>query len=291
MENDDVELKRRLKRREDMFLRRLFGMLAKMAKADGKVDAWEAHAAEKAFVRFPRAAARRRFCIRVFNEAKDSRISLARMAWDFANKWACAEDCLAAYEILWDIACATSVLKPVHKANLASLCRYLNLPESYFGIYCRKRQGTFREWTAQDEARVQEEERKKAEARRKIAEDWCREESRRQSEREARERARQQDYQSRMWNWFRRHFNDAPYDRTCAPPRRVSPLKAEYDLIGCSPDASNEDVRIAYHSAAKKCHPDLLRAQGQTEVQMAMATAKMARINEAWEKVRKERGI
>ena len=33
------DIKKRLKQREDMFLRRLFGMLAKMAKADGKVDA------------------------------------------------------------------------------------------------------------------------------------------------------------------------------------------------------------------------------------------------------------
>ena len=35
MEGDDI--KKRLKQREDMFLRRLFGMLAKMAKADGVV--------------------------------------------------------------------------------------------------------------------------------------------------------------------------------------------------------------------------------------------------------------
>ena len=34
-------IKKRLRQREDMFLRRLMGMLAKMAKADGKVDAWE----------------------------------------------------------------------------------------------------------------------------------------------------------------------------------------------------------------------------------------------------------
>ena len=57
---DTDEIKRRIKHREDMFLRRLFGMLAKMAKADQKVDAWEVHAAEKAFEKFPRAAARRR---------------------------------------------------------------------------------------------------------------------------------------------------------------------------------------------------------------------------------------
>ena len=94
------DIKKRLRQREDMFLRRLFGMLAKMAKADGKVDAWETHAAEGAFARFPRAAARRKFCVRVFNESKRSRISLYRQAWEFSNKYASAADCLAVYELL-----------------------------------------------------------------------------------------------------------------------------------------------------------------------------------------------
>ena len=40
MDYSGSDIKKRLKQREDMFLRRLFGMLAKMAKADGKVDAW-----------------------------------------------------------------------------------------------------------------------------------------------------------------------------------------------------------------------------------------------------------
>ena len=85
---------KRVRHREDMFLRRLFGILAKMAKADGKVDAWETHAAEAAFAHWPRAAARRKFCVRLFNEAKDGRIPLYRLAWEFANKWATQEDCL-----------------------------------------------------------------------------------------------------------------------------------------------------------------------------------------------------
>ena len=37
MWNSGDDIKKRLTRREDMFLRRLFGMLAKMAKADGKM--------------------------------------------------------------------------------------------------------------------------------------------------------------------------------------------------------------------------------------------------------------
>ena len=156
------DIKKRVKQREDMFLRRLFGMLAKMAKADGKVDAWETHAAEGAFARFPRAAARRKFCVRVFNESKKSRISLYRQAWEFSNKWgASSSDCLAVYELLWDIACSTGFLKPVHKSNLSGICKYLNLPEAYFNIYFRKRSGTFREWSYSDQAAEEEAQRAK----------------------------------------------------------------------------------------------------------------------------------
>ena len=137
-------------------------MLAKMAKADGKVDAWETHAAEGAFARFPRAAARRKFCVRVFNESKRSRISLYRQAWEFSNKWgASPADCLAVYELLWDIACSTGLLKTVHKDNLKGICKYLNLPEAYFNIYFRKRSGTFREWTYSDQKAQEETHRSK----------------------------------------------------------------------------------------------------------------------------------
>lgn len=55
-------------------------VLARMAKIDGKVDAWEAHAAEGAFARFPRATARRKFCVAVFNSAKNGRTPLRDLA-------------------------------------------------------------------------------------------------------------------------------------------------------------------------------------------------------------------
>ena len=40
MRSTNDAIKKRVKQREDMFLRRLFGILAKMAKADGEADAW-----------------------------------------------------------------------------------------------------------------------------------------------------------------------------------------------------------------------------------------------------------
>ena len=246
-------VKKRIKHREDMFLRRLFGMLAKMAKADQKVDAWEVHAAEKAFDKFPRAAARRKFCVRVFNEARNSSISFARMAWEFANKWATPQECLMVYELLWDIACARGVLKHTHKTYLEVICRFLNLPREYFSIFYRKRSGTFREWSQQDEAREREEVRRRESARR--AEANRRAEERRQ------------------------------------PPRKVSPLQAEYDLLGCPADATDEAARNAYRRAAKKYHPDILRAGGMPEAEVRKASAMMAKVNEAWEKIKKARGI
>ena len=263
---ESSDIKKRLKHREDMFLRRLFGMLAKMAKLDGRVDAWEVHAAEKALERFPRAAARRKFCIRAFNEAKDGQIPLAKLAWDFAHNWATSEDCLAVYGILWDIACAKGVLKPIHKDYLECLCRFLKLPESYFGIYYRRRQGQFREWTAQDERKTQEEKRSRD------------------------EQSRDSDYQKRMWEWFRRYSQEASCDNSYKTHHR-HPLQAEYDLLGCAPDSSDEIVKSAYRKTAKACHPDLLRARGLSESQIALATSKMAKINAAWEKIRKERGM
>lgn len=145
-----AEVKRRLRNRESMFLRRLFGILSKMANADRKVDRWEIHVAEKAFERFPRAMAKRKTCARYFNESRDGRIPLYEQAREFSDKWATPEDCLVVYELLWDIACATYYLRPVHKEILRGICRFLKLPSGYFEIYYRRRSGTFREWAEKD---------------------------------------------------------------------------------------------------------------------------------------------
>ena len=75
------------------------------------------------------------------------------------------------------------------------------------------------------------------------------------------------------------------------PPRKVSSLQAEYDLLGCPADATDDAARNAYRMAAKKYHPDILRAGGMPEAEVRKASAMMAKVNEAWEKIRKARGI
>jgi DnaJ like chaperone protein len=50
-------------------------------------------------------------------------------------------------------------------------------------------------------------------------------------------------------------------------------------------------LRRAYRAQAKKHHPDLLRAQGLPEEMITRATEQMARINNAWEEIKRARGI
>jgi len=64
-----------------------------------------------------------------------------------------------------------------------------------------------------------------------------------------------------------------------------------YDILGCDSSATNDELRRAYRAQAKKHHPDLLRAQGLPEEMIARATEQMARINNAWEEIKRARGI
>ena len=251
-------IKQRIKHREDMFLRRLFGILARMAKVDGKVDAWEAQAAEGAFARFPRAMARRKFCVSVFNSSKNGRTPLRRLAAEFEKDWATPEDCLAVYELLWDIACAKGVLKPSHKNALCELCVPLGLPPNYFTFFFRRRSASFRE--------IEEEESRHENGTRK---------------------SRKSTRQQRRTNQEKR----SEQRRQPPPPPPKTPLQEAYELLGCHSSDSNDVLRRAYLAAAKRHHPDMLRARGHSERQVREACEMMSRINSAWEVICEERKL
>lgn len=255
MKSDSIS--KRVRHREDMFLRRLFGILARMAKADGKVDAWEVNAAVGAFARFPRAAARRKFCVSVFNSSKNGRTPLRTIAAEFEKKWAAPEDCLAVYELLWDIACAKGVLRPSHKNALRDLCVPLGLPPNYFAIFYRRRSASFRE-VEDDEPRRKGGSRRnrKSSQEQKKSEQGARSEQRRQP-----------------------------------PPPPKTPLQEAYDLLGCRSSDPNDVLRRAYRAAAMRHHPDLMRARGCPERQVCEACEMMSRINAAWEVICAERKL
>ena len=70
-----------------------------------------------------------------------------------------------------------------------------------------------------------------------------------------------------------------------------SDLEKAYARLGCSPSDSDDAVKSAYRKAAKRYHPDRLRAEGLPEGMIAQATRSMAEINAAWDLVRKKRGL
>ncbi len=65
----------------------------------------------------------------------------------------------------------------------------------------------------------------------------------------------------------------------------------DYAVLECSPGASDDEIRSNYRRLVKDFHPDRLRSKGLPDELMAHASEKFRRIQEAWEKIRKERGI
>lgn len=66
-------------------------------------------------------------------------------------------------------------------------------------------------------------------------------------------------------------------------------VDAAYKVLEVSPEAANEEIRKAYRKMAVRFHPDKVLHLGE-EFQ-ADANEKFKKVNEAYEKIKKERGI
>jgi DnaJ like chaperone protein len=66
-------------------------------------------------------------------------------------------------------------------------------------------------------------------------------------------------------------------------------LEAAYKILELEPDASNDDIKKAYRKMAVAYHPDKVAYLGE-EFRKA-ANEKFQKLNEAYEKIKKERGI
>lgn len=70
-----------------------------------------------------------------------------------------------------------------------------------------------------------------------------------------------------------------------------SELEDAYNELGCKSTATDDELKNAYRSLAKKLHPDILRAEGMPESLLSCANERMARINRAWERIKMSRDI
>ena len=71
--------------------------------------------------------------------------------------------------------------------------------------------------------------------------------------------------------------------------REINASENAYKILGVDPSASDEEVKKAYREMAKKNHPDLVSSLGD-EVRQA-AEKKFQEINEAYELIKKQRGM
>jgi DnaJ like chaperone protein len=90
-------------------------------------------------------------------------------------------------------------------------------------------------------------------------------------------------------------FSTREFERICAehniPPVQSAPKIDPYTVLGVERKASIEEIKAAWRKLVRENHPDTLIAQGMPKEFIDMANGKMAAINDAWDRIRRERGI
>lgn len=71
----------------------------------------------------------------------------------------------------------------------------------------------------------------------------------------------------------------------------VAAKRNPYDVLGIQPSISNEELKSQYRRLIADNHPDKLMARGVPKEFIAIATEKVATINEAYGAIAKERGL
>jgi len=69
------------------------------------------------------------------------------------------------------------------------------------------------------------------------------------------------------------------------------PIRQCYDILGLSPNCSNEEIRQAYRALVLENHPDKLLAKGIPPQALKCANEHFAQIQNAYDQIRKIRGI
>ena len=143
------------RRRSMIFCASAAAMLAKMAKADGRISRDEIAGVEQAFARLGFTSLARDYAINVFRKAKDD----AHTIYQYADEFAAAVDSVEVrelfYEILWDIACADGAVSETERAILQRIPRALRIRADWYAFFAQQRLGASGRRTSapQDELR------------------------------------------------------------------------------------------------------------------------------------------
>ena len=66
---------------------------------------------------------------------------------------------------------------------------------------------------------------------------------------------------------------------------------AAYSVLGCSPSDSNDKLKKAYRKLVNEYHPDKVSSKGLPEEFQKVAKQKFIEIQNAWDQIKKERGL
>ena len=76
-----------------------------------------------------------------------------------------------------------------------------------------------------------------------------------------------------------------------ARPAPSEPADDAYTVLGAPRNATAEQLRAAWLTQVRENHPDRLSAKGASTELIARAADKVARINAAWDRIKRERGL
>lgn len=102
---------------------------------------------------------------------------------------------------------------------------------------------------------------------------------------------REMDFLSRTHNGF--GLDQRGWDRARGATPRAPPVMEEIDayaVLGVSKSAGMDEVRATWRQLMRENHPDSLAARGVPAEFVARANEKVARINAAWDRIKRERG-
>jgi DnaJ like chaperone protein len=100
------------------------------------------------------------------------------------------------------------------------------------------------------------------------------------------------DFLSRTHRAFRLEQRAWDRARGSMPPRQSGPDEPDaYTILGVPRSATAEEVRATWRRLMRENHPDSLAARGVPAEFIARANDKVARINAAWDRIKRERGL